>query len=60
MAGLTAIEVTKSVNKVLIDGGVDDSMLDGIILNHGHFDHTEDLSLFPPSVGLTVGSGFVR
>ena len=58
--GLTAIDVSKSVNEVLIDGGVDDSKLDGIILSHGHFDHTRDLGLFPPTVGLWIGPGFLQ
>ena len=58
--GLTAIDIAKSVNEVLIDGGVDDSKLDGIILSHRHFDHTGDLGLFPPTVGLWVGPGFLQ
>lgn len=57
-AGVTGIEVYKSVNEVLREGGVDDGSIDGVVLSHGHFDHTGDLSLFPESVELFVGPGF--
>ena len=59
-AGLTAVDIPKTVNEVLREGGVDDKKLDGIILSHGHFDHVGDLGLFDACIDLFAGPGFLN
>ena len=57
-AGVKGIRVEKSITEVLKEGGIDGQSISGVVLSHGHFDHTGDLSLFPSSVTVTVGPGF--
>ena len=56
--GIPGLNVPKSINEVLREGGEDDSKIDAVVLSHWHWDHTGDMSLFPKSTDLFVGPGF--
>ena len=56
--GIPGVNIPKNVNEILREGGVDDRKIDAVVWSHWHFDHTGDLSLFPPSTDLYVGPGF--
>ena len=56
--GIPGLKVSKSVNELLREGGVDDKKIDAVVWSHWHWDHTGNLSLFPPSTDLYVGPGF--
>lgn len=57
-SGIPGLNISKSINEVLREGGEDDRRVDGIIWSHFHWDHTGDISLFPKSADLYVGPGF--
>lgn len=54
---IPALNVTKSINEILREGGEDDSKVDGVVWSHWHWDHTGDMSLFPKTTDLYVGPG---
>ena len=56
--GIPGLNVEKTMNEILREGGVDDQKVDGVIWSHWHWDHTGDISLFPGSTDLYVGPGF--
>jgi glyoxylase-like metal-dependent hydrolase (beta-lactamase superfamily II) len=56
--GIPGLNIPKNVNEILKEGGIDDRIIDAVIWSHWHWDHTGDLSLFPPSADLYVGPGF--
>lgn len=58
--GIPGLNVTKSINEVLREGGEDDSKVAAVVWSHWHWDHTGDMSLFPPSTDLYVGPGFKK
>ena len=55
------MDTTKSVREILEDvndtNTVDINTVEAIIWSHHHFDHTGDVSTFPPSTDLIVGPG---
>ena len=55
---IPGLNIPKSINEVLREGGEDDSKVDAVIWSHWHWDHTGDISLFPKSADLYVGPGF--
>lgn len=55
---IPGLSVSKGINEILQDGGVDLNKIDGIVWSHWHWDHTGDPSLFPHSADLIVGPGF--
>ncbi len=56
--GIPGLNVSKTINEILQEGGVNDQKVDGVIWSHWHWDHTGDISLFPQSTDLYVGPGF--
>jgi glyoxylase-like metal-dependent hydrolase (beta-lactamase superfamily II) len=54
-----AINVPQNVAEILQEGGVDvtGGEIEAVIWSHWHFDHTGDMSTFPPSTALIGGSG---
>lgn len=54
---IPALNITKSINEILREGGEDDSKVDGVVWSHWHWDHTGDMSLFPKTTDLYVGPG---
>ena len=55
---IPGLNIPKSINEVLREGGEDDSKVDAVVWSHWHWDHTGDISLFPKSADLYVGPGF--
>ncbi|KAL2059326.1 hypothetical protein ABVK25_000618 [Lepraria finkii] len=55
---IPGLNISKNVNEILKEGGVDDTRINGVVWSHWHWDHTGDLSLFPASADLYVGPGF--
>ena len=56
--GIPAMDIPKTMNEILREGGEDDRKVDAVVWSHWHFDHTGDISLFPESTDLYVGPGF--
>ncbi|EOD43196.1 Beta-lactamase-like protein [Neofusicoccum parvum] len=54
------LDVTKGINEVLTEGGVDLNRISSIVISHWHWDHTGDPSLFPKSAELVFGPGFKK
>lgn len=52
------LNISKSINEVLQEGGEDDSKVDSVVWSHWHWDHIGDMSLFPDSTDVYVGPGF--
>ena len=56
--GIPAMEVSKTVNEILREGGKDDQKFDAVVWSHQHSDHIGAIALFPESTDLYVGPGF--
>jgi glyoxylase-like metal-dependent hydrolase (beta-lactamase superfamily II) len=54
---LQELRVEKNVSEILTEGGLALDDIDGIVWSHFNFDHTGDVSTFPPSTKLIVGHG---
>ncbi|KAL6715775.1 hypothetical protein ACLMJK_006736 [Lecanora helva] len=55
---IPGLNVQKTVNEILREGGVDDKEIDAVVWSHWHWDHTGDISLFPETTQLYFGPGF--
>jgi len=54
-----AMPVERDIAEQLVDDGVDLGSISAAIWSHSHFDHTGDISKFPPSTELVFGSSTV-
>jgi glyoxylase-like metal-dependent hydrolase (beta-lactamase superfamily II) len=52
------LRIDQGVHEVLTDAGVALEDVESVVWSHWHFDHTGDMSKFPTSVKIVVGSGF--
>ncbi|OBT64379.1 hypothetical protein VE03_05757 [Pseudogymnoascus sp. 23342-1-I1] len=52
--------IEKDVAEILEEGGMDLKHVDAVIWSHHHWDHTGDMSKFPPTTELVVGPGTSR
>lgn len=57
-AVIPGLNIAKSINEILTEGGVDTGDVDGMVWSHWHWDHTGDPSKFPSKADLIVGPGF--
>ncbi|KAF2097140.1 hypothetical protein NA57DRAFT_66817 [Rhizodiscina lignyota] len=57
---IPAVNITKGVDEILTEGGVDISKISAMVISHWHWDHLGDPSLFPKSAELIVGPGFKK
>ncbi|KAJ7642803.1 beta-lactamase-like protein [Mycena polygramma] len=55
-SGIAQIQAPKGIHKLLEDGGIPLSSIDTVIWSHAHFDHIGDMSKFPNTTGLILGS----
>jgi len=55
-SGGVILEQPKDITELLQDGGIPLSSIDEVIWSHSHFDHIGDMSKFPNSTGLVIGS----
>ncbi|KAF7356299.1 Metallo-beta-lactamase superfamily protein [Mycena venus] len=55
-SGLFHFELDKDIPELLQDGGITLSSIDAVIWSHSHFDHIGDMSKFPNTTGLVIGS----
>ncbi|KAJ7879935.1 beta-lactamase-like protein, partial [Mycena olivaceomarginata] len=46
----------KDITELLQDGGIPLATIDAVIWSHAHFDHIGDMSKFPNTTGLIIGS----
>ncbi|OCL06121.1 Metallo-hydrolase/oxidoreductase [Glonium stellatum] len=53
-----SIKVEKNVAEILEERGLRTEDIEAVIWSHHHFDHTGDVSTFPPTTALVVGPGF--
>lgn len=52
------LKITKAVDEILQDAGVDLRQIKALVLSHWHWDHIGDPSKFPDQAELVVGPGF--
>ncbi|KAK3998215.1 beta-lactamase-like protein [Cladorrhinum sp. PSN332] len=52
------LTVEKDVPEILEENGIPPESIEAVIWSHHHFDHTGDMSRFPPETKLIVGPGF--
>ncbi|KAF7356511.1 Metallo-beta-lactamase superfamily protein [Mycena venus] len=55
-SGGVLLEQSKDITELLQDGGISLASIDEVIWSHVHFDHIGDMSKFPNSTGLVIGS----
>ncbi|KAJ7642783.1 beta-lactamase-like protein [Mycena polygramma] len=55
-SGIAQVDAPKGIHELLEDGGISLSSIDSVIWSHAHFDHTGDMSKFPNTTGLVIGS----
>ncbi|KAF7311570.1 Metallo-beta-lactamase superfamily protein [Mycena kentingensis (nom. inval.)] len=55
-AGVFAVNEEKDITQLLVDGGVPLETIDTVIWSHAHFDHIGDMSKFPNTTRLVMGS----
>ncbi|KAJ6561867.1 beta-lactamase-like protein [Mycena capillaripes] len=56
LAGLVKIEQPRDLPEQLVDGGIPLESINAVIWSHAHFDHVGDMSQFPNTTGLIIGS----
>ncbi|KAJ6488568.1 beta-lactamase-like protein [Mycena vitilis] len=54
--GVATIEQDRDITELLKDGGIPLTSINAVIWSHSHFDHIGDMSLFPNTTGLIIGS----
>ncbi|KAK7025199.1 Metallo-beta-lactamase superfamily protein [Favolaschia claudopus] len=54
--GIIAIDPHKDITELLEDGGIPLTSIDAVFWSHAHFDHIGDMSKFPNSTDLIIGS----
>ncbi|KAK8233693.1 beta-lactamase-like protein [Phyllosticta capitalensis] len=55
---MLGIHVSKGVDEILADGGVDLNKIKAAVISHWHWDHIGDPTRLPPGAELVVGPGF--
>ncbi|EHY57538.1 Gamma-lactamase MBL1 [Exophiala dermatitidis] len=55
---IPSLKVDRDTTEVLTEKGVPLDSISSVIWSHYHWDHTGNMSLFPPSTELIVGPGF--
>ncbi|KAJ5937119.1 hypothetical protein N7466_003569 [Penicillium verhagenii] len=55
---MTGMRIDKNVSEILTDGGIELSEIDSCIWSHYHYDHCGNMTPFPSSTSITVGTGF--
>ncbi|EEB90033.1 hypothetical protein MPER_11814 [Moniliophthora perniciosa FA553] len=60
LSGDFNLKVEKDIIEQLIAGGIKPEDVDTVIWSHTHMDHIGDMSKFPPSTSLVLGSGSNR
>ncbi|KAJ7334280.1 beta-lactamase-like protein [Mycena albidolilacea] len=55
-SGVVQIDEHKDITDLLQDGGISLASIDAVIWSHSHFDHIGDMSKFPNTTGLVIGS----
>ncbi|KAF8216934.1 beta-lactamase-like protein, partial [Mycena galopus ATCC 62051] len=53
---LFQVEPHKDITELLQEGGINLTSIDTVIWSHSHFDHIGDMSKFPNTTGLVIGS----
>ncbi|KAJ7334282.1 beta-lactamase-like protein [Mycena albidolilacea] len=55
-SGTTVVEPFKDITELLEDGGIPLTSINSVIWSHTHFDHIGDMSKFPNTTGIVLGS----
>ncbi|KAJ6512906.1 beta-lactamase-like protein [Mycena sanguinolenta] len=55
-SGTVVLEQPKDITELLQDGGISLASIDSVFWSHSHFDHIGDMSKFPNSTKLIIGS----
>ncbi|KAJ7249431.1 beta-lactamase-like protein [Mycena rebaudengoi] len=59
-SGEFTLPIDKDIVEQLVEGGIELKSIEAVIWSHTHYDHTGDMSKFPPSTDLVFGQGTVR
>ncbi|KAJ7642755.1 beta-lactamase-like protein [Mycena polygramma] len=55
-SGVAQVSPHKGIHELLQDGGISLASIDAVIWSHSHFDHIGDMSKFPNTTGIIIGS----
>ncbi|KAJ7261708.1 beta-lactamase-like protein [Mycena haematopus] len=55
-SGVVQVEQPKDITELLQDGGIPLTSIDSVFWSHSHFDHIGDMSKFPNTTQLVIGS----
>ncbi|KAJ6581615.1 beta-lactamase-like protein [Mycena capillaripes] len=55
-SGIAQLESQKDITELLQDGGISLASIDAVLWSHTHFDHIGDMSKFPNTTRLVIGS----
>ncbi|KAJ6581614.1 beta-lactamase-like protein [Mycena capillaripes] len=55
-SGILQLQTPKDITELLQEGGIPLESIDAVIWSHTHFDHIGDMSKFPNTTGLIIGS----
>ncbi|KAJ7654512.1 beta-lactamase-like protein [Mycena polygramma] len=55
-SGAVEVEIPKDIPELLQEGGISLASIDTVFWSHTHFDHIGDMSKFPNTTGIVIGS----
>ncbi|KAJ7931669.1 beta-lactamase-like protein [Mycena leptocephala] len=55
-SGILQLELPKDITELLQDGGISLESIDAVVWSHTHFDHIGDMSKFPNTTAIIIGS----